>query len=149
MNKYLLLFPLLLCIACAGIRNRKMDNAVAVECGEHCRSGEMVIGADTILSQVRDVCKRTLKNIKKIRKGMTISELVTIAGPADCDCGCGIHILIYALQDGSCVHIGTNDQKVLFIKRIKAKYLNERPSAGGRRGGPVPADAALPAFTED
>jgi hypothetical protein len=123
MKKYLFIFPLFFLMVCAGSNNKRIMDAINSECGENCSKDEMVIKSDTVVSNKIDFNKRTLENISKIKKGMTISQMVDLVGPADCDCGCGIHVVIYALHNRSIVQIGTNDQKVLFVKHLKVKHV--------------------------
>jgi hypothetical protein len=128
-KKYLLVFPLSVIVACAGTGtggriSSKTAAVVNEECGENCSRDETVIKADTVVSKTISLDKRLSANIKRVKKGMPLAELVALVGPADCDCGCGIHILVYVMKNKACYHVGTDNEKVVFVRRVKAKQIN-------------------------
>ncbi|MBN1127594.1 MAG: hypothetical protein JXA71_01315 [Chitinispirillaceae bacterium] len=123
LKKILFIVPIPFFFTCTGgtSLSKQITAAIDSECGEKCIKEEMMIKSDTIISKSVRFDKRILENINKIEKGMPVPQLVGLVGPADCDCGCGIHILVYVLQDESCYHVGTDNEKVLFVKCVKAK----------------------------
>jgi hypothetical protein len=61
--------------------------------------------------------KRTLDTFKAIPKGATYRDVVEWAGQPKEDVGSGIHVMVFPLDDGTQVLLGTPDfQKVVYVK---------------------------------
>jgi hypothetical protein len=102
MKKYLFIIPLSLLMVCASSKYAQIRVTINSECGENCSRDEMIIKSDTVVSNKIDFNKRTSEYFKKIKKDMSVSQLVGLVGPADCDCGCGIHACICLARQINC-----------------------------------------------
>jgi hypothetical protein len=61
--------------------------------------------------------RRMVEAFRQLKKGMSYSEVSTWVGLADKDIGSGIHIMVYALDDGTSVLLGFADfNQLLYVK---------------------------------
>jgi hypothetical protein len=63
--------------------------------------------------------RRRLESFRQLRKGMSYPLITTWVGDADKDIGSGIHVMVYALDDGSRVLVGFADfNRLLYVKHV-------------------------------
>src|SRR5438067_6794354 len=72
-----------------------------------CRSTEQA------LAQRTPPTARTIEVFHRIKRQMSMKQVIDICGVPDEDIGSGIHIYVYKLADGSLLRIGTPDKKRL------------------------------------
>jgi hypothetical protein len=59
---------------------------------------------------------RTIKMFRRIKRQMSMKQIIRLCGEPDKDIGSGIHIYVYKLADGSVVQVGTpDDKKILYV----------------------------------
>ena len=62
---------------------------------------------------------RRLESFRELRKGMSYALIRTWVGDADKDIGSGIHVMVYALDDGSRVLVGFPDfNRLLYVRHV-------------------------------
>ena len=70
---------------------------------------------------------RTLERFQRIKRRMSMKEVIRLCGEPDGDIGSGIHIYVYELTDGSVVRVGTPDNKrIMYVVQV-LKNGEERP----------------------
>ena len=76
--------------------------------------------------------KIVLPIIKTLKNGDSISEVEKVLGKPDADIGSGIFILIYKLDDGTSISVGSADgNKILYINIQKLDMKNEKTLTNG------------------
>ena len=64
---------------------------------------------------------RTIEMFQRIKRQMSMKQVIRLCGEPDKDIGRGIHIYVYELADGSVVRIGTpDDKKIIYVVHVLA-----------------------------
>ncbi|MDQ3712162.1 MAG: hypothetical protein M3388_08095 [Acidobacteriota bacterium] len=71
---------------------------------------------------------RTIEMFRRIKRRMSMKQVIELCGEPDKDIGSGIHIYVFALADGSVVRVGTpDDERIMYVVHMlangKERYL--------------------------
>lgn len=70
--------------------------------------------------------ERSLEHFRGLKRGSSFADLAAWVGMPDRDIGSGIHVLVYDLQDGTRVLVGTADfQQILYIRHVTRNGKSE------------------------
>lgn len=111
-----------------------MKNNIAIICGlivivlafVGC-ADKSIPGKTTNQSTVQPSAQRDFDLFKAVNMSTTIEEIINSFGQPDRDAGSGIHILVYDLNDGTSVWIGSADYtSIMYLDHVSAEGEHQR-----------------------